>query len=70
MAGASGPFKERVFDRLPYREARALRRQITELGAIRLRDIEVAQTRMAELACDLESDEFASRSSYCDIAAA
>ena len=50
LCGAGRDLVDRILGRLPLREARALRRQIEQLGPTRLRDIESAQQRLAELA--------------------
>ena len=50
LCGASRDLVNRILASLPLREARALRSQIEQLGPTRLRDIESAQLRLAELA--------------------
>jgi flagellar motor switch protein FliG len=50
LCGAGRDLVDRILGRLPLREARVLRRQIEQLGPTRLRDIESAQRRLADLA--------------------
>lgn len=50
LTGASRQLVDRILGRLPIREAKALRRQMEQLGPTRLSDMERAQRQLAELA--------------------
>jgi len=56
LAGATSTFVQKVFNRLPLLEARALRRSIETLGPTRLSDIERAQQELAHLAESLMNE--------------
>ncbi len=53
LTGASRQLVDRILGRLPIREAKALRRQMEQLGPTRLSDMERAQRQLAELAGQL-----------------
>jgi flagellar motor switch protein FliG len=50
LCGAGRDLVDRILGRLPVREARTLRQRMEQLGPTRLRDIESAQQRLAQLA--------------------
>ncbi len=74
LSGASSQFVDRILAQVPLRDARLLRRQILDLGPTRLRDIELAQSQLVEMARRLDDEgtirlPFSTqRESYCFVA--
>ena len=56
LSGASSQLIDRLLVRLPVRDARSLRRRITELAPTRLSDIEQAQAQLIVLAMRLDRE--------------
>ena len=53
LIGANEAFVKRIIDMFPKSVSRQLRRQLTELDPIHLRDVELAQQEMAKIAAGL-----------------
>ena len=53
LAGADGELVERILKSLPRKERKRLRREMDGIGALRLRDVERAQERIAHRAAEL-----------------
>lgn len=56
LAGASPQLVNRLLKQLPNREAKAFRKRVDQLGAVRLSDIEHAQAAIAHIAAKLITD--------------
>lgn len=56
LAGATPSFMQRFYDMLRPEDAVALRNRLTDIGAIHLRDIDLAQQELIELAAQLDGN--------------